>query len=79
MKSYCSRDSRRLPELVRNKLIQLKGIASKAAVLSSVSIFDNTQLDSGTDRADEEETTCIPELLGSLFESRIINLQSSFI
>ena len=38
MKSYCSRDPRRLPEFVWNKFIQLKEIASKAAVLSSVSI-----------------------------------------
>ena len=69
MKSYCSRDPRRLPEHIRNKFIQLKEIAPKATVLSSVSIFDDTQLESGTDTADEHETTCITEPLGSLLES----------
>ena len=73
MKSYCLRDPRRLPELVRNKFIQLKEIAPKAAVLISVSIFDDTQLNSSTDTADEDETTCNPEPLGSLFESCTIN------
>ena len=76
IKSHCSRDPKRLPELVRNKFIQLKEIAPKAAVLSSVSIFADTQLDSGTDTADEDETTCIPEPLGSLFESRTINFNA---
>ena len=73
MKSYCSRDPRRLSELVRNKFIQLKEIWPKVAVLSSVNIFDNTQLDSGTDTTDGDEATCVPEPLGSLFESHTIN------
>ena len=76
MKSYCSWDPRRLPEHIRNKFIQIKEIAPKAEVLSSFSIFDDTQLDSGTDIADEDETTCIPEPLGSLFESRIISFNA---
>ena len=76
MKSYCSRDPRRLPEHVRNKFIQLREIAPKAAVLSSVSIFDDTQLESGTDTADEDETTCIPEPLGSLFECCNVNFNA---
>ena len=73
IKIYFSRDPRRLPEFARNKFIQLKEIAPKAALLSSVSIFDDTQLDSGTDKEDEDETACIPEPLGSLFESCTIN------
>ena len=75
IKIYFSRDPRRLPELARNKFIQLKEIEPKAAVLSSVSIFDHAQLDSGTDKADEDETACIPEPLGSLFESCTINFK----
>ena len=71
MKSYCSRDPRRLPKFARNKIIRLKEIVPKAAVLSSVNI-----LGSGTDTADEDETTCISELRGSLFESRTINFNS---
>ena len=31
---------------------------------------------SGTDTADEDETTCIPEPLGSLLESRTINFNA---
>ena len=77
MKSYCSRDPRRLSELVRNKFIQLKEIWPKVAVLSSVNIFDNTQLDSGTDTTDGDEATCVPEPLGSLFESRTINYNTT--
>ena len=69
MKNYCSRDPIRLSELVRNKFIQLKEIVPKAAVLSSV-------LDSGTDTADEDETTCIPEPLVLLFESCTINFNA---
>ena len=76
MKSYCSRDPRKLPELVRNKFIQLKEIAPKAAALSCVSIFDDTQLDSGSDTTGEDETTCIPEPLGSLFEFSTINFNA---
>ena len=76
MKSYCSRYPRRLLELVTNKFIQLKEIAPKATVLSCVSIFDDIQLDSGTDTADEDETTCIPEPLGSLFEFSTINFNA---
>ena len=45
MKSYCFRDPRRLPNLVRNKFIHLKKIAPKEPKLTSVSIFDDTQLD----------------------------------
>ena len=52
-------DPRRLSKLVRDKFIQLKETVPKAAVLTSVSIFDNTQLDNGTDT--DEDETCIPE------------------
>ena len=76
MKSYCSREPRRLSELVRNKFIQLKEIAPKAAVLNRVNINGDTQLDSGTDTADEDKTTCIPEPLSSLFECRTINFNA---
>ena len=69
-------DPRRLSKLVRDKLIQLKETVPKAAVLSSVSIFDNTQLDNWTDTADEDETTSIPEPLGSLLESRTISFNA---
>ena len=55
MKSYHSRHPIWLPKFVRNRFIQLKETVPKAAVLSSVSIFDDTQLDSGTDTADEDE------------------------
>ena len=58
IKIYCCRDPRRLPKLARNKFIQLKKIIQKAAALSCVSIFDNTQLDSRTDTADEDEAAC---------------------
>ena len=63
-------DSRRLSKLVRDKFVQLKETVPKAAVLTSVSIFDNTQLDNGTDT--DEDETCIPEPLGSLLDSRTI-------
>ena len=76
IKSYYSRDPRRFYELVRNKLIQLKEIAPKAAVLSIVSKSDDIQLDNGTDTVDEDKTTCIPEPLGLLFESRNINFNA---
>ena len=64
-------DSRRLSKLVRDTFVQLKETVPKAAVLTSVSIFDNTQSDNGTDTVDEDET-CIPEPLGSLLDSRTI-------
>ena len=73
IKSYSSWDPRRLSELLRNKLIKLKKIARKATVPNNVSIFDDIQLNSGTDTAGEDETTCIPEPLVSPFESRTIN------
>ena len=74
IKSYCSKDPR-LSELVKNKSIQLKEIVLKAVVLSSVSMFDDTQLECGTDIADDDET-CVPAPLGSLFESCTINFNA---
>ena len=73
IRSYSSWDPRKLSELLRNILIKLKEIARKAAVPNNLSIFDDIQLNSGTDTAGEDETTCISEPLVSPFESRNIN------
>ena len=54
-------------------MLQLKQITPNAAVLTSTSLESDDTYDSETDSADEVDSNCIPEPLGSLFEPRTIS------
>ena len=54
-------------------MLELKQIAPNAAVLTSTSLESDDTYDSETDSADEVDSNCIPEPLGSLFEPRTID------
>ena len=69
----CSFDPVRNSAKIRQKLLDLKQIAPNAAVLTSTFLESDDTYDSETDSADEVDSNCIPEPLGSLFEPRTIN------
>ena len=69
----CSFDPVRNSAKIRQKLLDLKQIAPNAAVLTSTFLESDDTYDSETDSADEVDSNCIAEPLGSLFEPRTIN------
>ena len=73
LRPFCTVDPVRNSAKIRQKLLQLKQIAPNAAVLTSTSLESDDTYDSETDSADEVDSNCIPEPLGSLFEPRTIN------
>ena len=73
LRPFCTVDSVRNSEKIRQNLLELKQIAPNAAVLTSTSLESDDTYDSETDSADEVDSNCIPEPLGSLFEPRTID------
>ena len=70
---FCTVDPGRNSEKVWQMLLELKQITPNAAVLTSTSLETDDIYDSETDSADEVDSNCIPEPLGSLFEPRTID------
>ena len=70
---FCNVDPVRNSEKIRQKLLELKQITPNAAVLTSTSLESDDTYDSETNSADEVDSNCIPELLGSFFEPRTID------
>ena len=73
LRPFCTVNPVRNSEKIRQKLLELKQIAPNAAVLTSTSLESDDTYDSETDSADEVDSNCIPEPLGSLFEPRTID------
>ena len=73
LRPFCTVDPVRNLAKLRQKLLELKQIAPNAAVLTSTSLENDDTYDNETDSADEVDSNCIPERLGSLFEPRTIN------
>ena len=73
LRPFCTVDSVRNSEKIRQNLLELKQIAPNTAVLTSTSLESDDTYDSETDSADEVDSNCIPEPLGSLFEPRTID------
>ena len=73
LRPFCTVDPVRNSAKIRQKLLQLKQIAPNVAVLTSTSLESDDTYDSETDSADEVDSNCIPEPLGSLSEPRTIN------
>ena len=70
---FCTVDPVRNLAKLRQKLLELKQIATNAAVLTSTSLESDDTYDNETDSADEVDPNYIPERLGSLSEPRTIN------
>ena len=70
---FCTVDPVRNLAKLRQKLLELKQIATNAAVLTSTSLESDDTYDNETDSADEVDPNYIPEQLGSLSEPRTIN------
>ena len=69
----CTVDPVRNSGKIRQKLLELKQIAPNAAVWTNTSLESDDTYDSDTNSADEVDSNCIPEPLGSLFEPRTID------
>ena len=63
LRPFCTVDSVRNSEKIRQNLLELKQIAPNAAVLTSTSLESDDTYDSETDSADEVDSNCIPEPL----------------
>ena len=73
LRPFCTVDPVRNSEKIRQKLLELKQIAPNGAVLTSTSLESDDTYNSESESADEVDSNCIPEPLGSLFESRTID------
>ena len=63
-----------ISEKIKIKIAELRSIAHKAAVFTSISKFVPEKIDnSDTDTADEDETNSLPEPLTSLYDPLAIN------